>query len=305
MADTSNTLHNGVSLADAPGVDLQFDDLFPNLDAGPPEPTTVQPVETAPAQPEPPAQPAPAVTQPPVEEPWFLKSADGKIAYRTREDAIRGISHKDEIFDNLKANGIDVARVTRPTQQPTGPSGDINYAENPERYVDDLAAAAEKGNKREYARIQAKYQYDLFAPAIPVIVGTARANAVAEAERAAPGVSDFLRTDDYKSTLDAFPELKAGIEMAEQNMALQAKLPGLYKMARTLSMGLKAPGMLVSAAHTAPTPTTTAPTSRPSTMQPGQMTPPQPGAPPDLSTTEGRKALIERAKGSGVLDFKF
>lgn len=287
-----------IDFTDAPGGEINLDDLFPN-----PEVTTQPETQPRAAQPQAPAQPAPSD---------FLKSEDGKIVYKTSEDAIRGISEKDRLIEqlrqeyvqNLGVDPITKKQVGQP-RQPQAPEAP-NFLKNPERFYDLQAEAVAKGDKKAFAEAQAQFLNDYLSPIAPVFTQMARSQAVERVAQEIPEVKTFLGSDDYKSTLSARPALAAAIQNAESNFQYYESLPELYRLAFEANQVRKLPDIIkaqVDAARQAAVPP---PTPR-QTQAPQTLTPPGPGdsVQPGYRTTAERQALIRQAEANGVLDFKF
>ena len=277
---------NGLNFSDAPGESYSLDDLFPN-----PE------VDTAPAPSE--SDTAPQASSP---EDVFLRA--GETIYKSREDALSGIAHKDAVIQDLRSKlasstGIDPITgkqlvVAHPQAQPEAP---LNYTQDGSRYFDDLVEAVQKNDRVKYTAIQQKFIQDTLAPIAPVIVNVAKANAVENVSSDIPDFRTFQSSSAYKETLEAMPSLKAAIETGEKYLDASSQLPELYRLAYFAGKGRQAPELVRQAAQ-APAPTQT---SRPTTS-PSTMTPPPPAPPADLRTTEGRKAIIAAAERAGVAD---
>lgn len=270
--------------ADAPGGDFSLDELFPNPDVTPQAPTQ------APSQPVPQAQPTPS-------EP-FLQAPSGTV-YRSREDAIKGISEKDSFIQRLRTeNEALKAQVPKPPE-PTAPR---TYREAPEKLFDDLVEAANKGDKRRYAETLARYNEELMAPYAPLVSEAAHEKAIRELEATTPDVRAFVNGPDFRSTMEALPRLAQAIEFARNTVEASGQLTELYRLAYLANAGAKAPELVRSAVQQSqPTPGFNRPTLQPSSPTPT----PGPAAPSGnwtelLQSREGRKAIIEQGNARGL-----
>jgi hypothetical protein len=271
MSETNNF---AVSFEEAPHGDLSLDDIF-----GDPQPTAVTTTE--------PEQTPASQAQP------FLKTATGTV-YNSADDAVKGIEHKDQLIAELRqklssTNGVD------PIKQPTGPK---NYLDDKEGYFRDLSDAVATKNPERYMEIQSKFVLDNLAPIAPAITNLVKANAVEQVVVQVPKFKEFMASQDYHDTLDALPLLKGAIETTERNPAASDQLPQLYRMAYDISAARKIPDLVRQArpVETRPTVQST-PMSAPNT--------PNPSAQPDLSTPEGRKAIIAQQEKAGVLNLRW
>lgn len=260
-----------------PAADLDLDALFPNP-------------ETAAQQPDQPQVTAPATTP---EEP-FLKLETGTL-YKTRDEAIRGYTEKDRYISQLRQE-LEATKAKLPQQpnQPTQPDVDPS-----ERLYDNLAAAAEKRDKKAYVQAQAELVNAVLAPYAPILADMAREKAIRQAETRTPGIREFMGSETYNQVTERVPLLKQAITQLQNDpLAAQAQLDQLLELAKLAADGMRAPDLAVQAATQAAARAQTP--SRP-TLQPSTPTPaPQAGAPnyrsreDMLRTSEGRKALIEQ-----------
>ena len=298
MPQPSNNPADGkVNLSAAPGADINFDDLFP-----------VEPENLGAPQ----APPSGTVPQQTPQAPDFLiKSEDGKIVYKTAEEAINGIRHKDELVERyrtyLQSQGVDPNTLQKKdpepqVQNPQGPQ--FKYLGNEDKLFDALSGAVQTQNKKAYAQALREYNEEVmqqsFAPVAPFISEVARQRAVREVSKEAPEFVTFQSSAAYNEALDRLPKLKQAIEYAENDFNAAASLPELYKIAYLVSQGMKRPEP-VAAAPAAPTP---APVARP-TLASSTMTPPQPSAPPSMANADSRKQLINDLLARGAGDIRF
>jgi len=271
-----------LDMSDAPGGDFSLDDLFP-----PEGPDTSPQAQAEPAapSPEPQAQPVP------VEEEFFLKTPTGTV-YKTKEDAIKGIAHKDTLIAEYNRN----KPVATPTPTPAGP---INYAQDPNKFWDDMADAQTKGDKLAFARTLQQFMSDNFAPYVPAVQYGVVQKAFETVSNELPDFRTFHASEDYKNSVEASPVLKQAIEMAENNVQASGQLPELYKLAYMLNLGRKSAEVARTAQAPVREPQAVRPTTTPGTMSREPIA--NAGA-PDITTSEGRKAIIERAKQAGLMD---
>jgi hypothetical protein len=292
---------NGIRFDDNPIGDVSLDDLFPvdpeqNLGATtstPPAGTTTPEV----TEPQTPSTPPPATWEPIVA---------GASKYETKEDLIRGITHKDELLERLRQELI--ARDGRdpitgkPVQATPQAPQEVNYLQNPERLFDDMAEKVDKRDKRGYGEILQKFIQQYTAPFVPIAVNASKNDALNAVSAQIPEFRQFASSAEYRQVLESEPLLSAAISNAENNLNLSQELPGLYRIAYYASLGRKAPEIARAAAQAAPP--ATPPPARPTTSA-STMTPPQPGTKPDLRTSEGRQALIRDLESRGIADKVF
>jgi hypothetical protein len=296
-----------VNLQNAPGADFNFDDLFPNPEV-PAQPQTATSGTTT---------QTPQATTP---DQFFLRNTDGTIAYRSAEDALTGIAHKDELVkryrDYLDANGIDPNEL-KPRQQPqtVAPSTQVDpNALDSGKLFDDLAAAAQCGDKAAYGRIQETYQRKIaqnvvenyLAPYAPLMAETARQRAIREVTKEIPDFPSFIGTEAFNRVRDSIPIYKDMLQLGENNPEASRRLPEVYKSMYLISQGLnrQAQNSQPQAPLTVP-PVQNTPTVRPqTTMSPTSITPPAPGIDTRNWTTnrEARKQLINDMDAQGWKD---
>jgi len=270
-------------------LDVDLDDAFSN-----PEPVSnPNATPNTPATPEPP----PSTT---IEEP-FLKTATGTV-YKSADDAVKGIEHKDALIQKLRQDAIERTGIDPVTGQPvTKNQAPVNYTQDGEKFLSDLAAAAKKGDTTAYTKVQEKFVQDVLAPYAPIITGFARTQAVEQVANEISGFREFLRSDDMKQTLEENPSLKQAIEVAEANPAAAGQLGDFYKMAYKLNIARTLPDAVRTQAtaptHARPTVASTTPQAPPSNAVKQSA--------PNLDSPEGRKSLIEQQERLGVADLRF
>lgn len=297
-----------VNLSDSPATldDLTLDSLFPAEPGITGQPaTTPNPTPETTAAPAAPAEPATTPAAPPApaaDEPFIQGS---KSVYKSREAAVEGINQKDALIEQLRqryvlATGIDPVTGQTATQSgAVGPASQtpISYTGDPKRYVDDLVEAVKSGDPARYRDTQIKLLFDALEPLAPVIVDSARQQAMARVEKEVSGFRDFYGTGDYQKALEANPELRDAIALSESDFRFNSRLPGLYKLAYAAAQGMRLPELLKAQQGQQP-PSAPARTTTPATTP----EPPQPAPKPDLQTADGRKAIIEAAERKGIRD---
>ena len=293
-----------VNLQNAPGADYNFDDLFPN-----PEVTPAQPQVATPGTP---VQPTPQAT----EAQPFLKA--GSSVYLTAEEAARGLEHKDALVaryrEYLDANGIDPNELRPKQVQPVKAQPQVEAdTMDSGKLFDELAAAAQRGDKAAYGRIQETYQrriaqdvvQNYLAPYAPLMAETARQRAIREVSKEIPDFPNFIGSDAFKRVSESIPIYKDMLQLGENNPEASKRLPEVYKSMYLVNQGLsaRAQASQPQAPLNVP-PVNTTPTARPqqTTMNSTSLTPPAPGVDTRQWTTssEARKQLIKDAQQRGL-----
>jgi len=295
-AAQAQTVGTGDFLGQAPGADIDLDQLFPN----PENPATQQQAQA-------PEQPA---AQQPAAEP-FLKAETGTV-YATREDAIRGVTEKDRVIAELRAriqerDGVDPLRKGTQTQTQPATTSPKGYLEEPEKFYDDLASAAASSDKRRYFqatdRLVEEKLSQLLGPLAPLMNEVAHEKALRESEKRAQGSREYVGGEDYQALIAQFPILQDAIKLSESNPVLgAAQLDQLYALATLASQGKKASEIARTALQAVPQAQPTTVQSQPrSTIQASSSTPGQPvpvvnmrNSDQLLRTHEGRQAIIDR-----------
>lgn len=274
--------------ADAPA-DAAWDDIFATGDGAAPA-TNSQPTDNTPGV----GAAAPQASTP---EAPFLQSEHS--VYKTAEEAIKGTNEKDALIDQLRSQ-----LETQTGHDPITGRPDANipqsYLQNPAGYVEALSKAVQDGDAEAYAGTQTRLMDEYLAPIAPLLSHVAKTNAVQSVGSELQGFSEFMGGDSYKETLDAVPELGEAIEAAESNLALQSKLPQLYKLAYFADRGRRLPEIMqASASQGAPA----APVVETSRTQ----APPAPTTTPigSQSSVEAIRAQIKELEARGVDKLKF
>lgn len=276
------------TLSDAPvSLDAKtLDELFPA------EPSTTVATAAAPAAVPAPVA-APVVPQvPPPDEP-YLQGASS--VYRTREAAVEGTNQKDALISQLRQQYSLVTGIDPITKQPLQNQTTVvndSYATNPDAYVEALRKAK---TPQELTQVQQKFMWDTLQPIVPAVSQATRTAVLADVNQSVPEFNKFYGSAEYKAALDQTPSLKEAIETAEGDIRYHSRLPDLYKTAHLVSKGIQLPELLRRATPSTPsTPTTT-------TLNSTTSTPPEQGssAALNLTTAEGRKAIIQQFEQSG------
>lgn len=163
-----------------------------------------------------PAEPqAPAAPQAQPADQWFLRSTDGKIVYRTADEAIRGMSEKDRVIEQYKAE-LAAARAGQSPAASRAPQNPA-AAQDPQHQglVAALAAAVERKDmtfdQAMTAFVQQQSQAAL-QPMQPLLEYAAMNRAMDEAaHRYDPNIPAFVRSPAYAKTLDKWQGLKTVI----------------------------------------------------------------------------------------------
>src|SRR5581483_8469419 len=271
-----------VSMSDAPGADIGFDDLFPpetnNLGAPQAPPQGTNPQE-------------PPQATPPTEAD-FIRA--GQTVYRTREDAEKGID-PDELKPRPKA--------PEPTTTPEPPS-QFKYYQNPKMF-DELSEAVKAQDKVRYQQILEQHNLEqmnaVFAPVAPYIAEVARQRAVRQVADEVPDFTQFINSQGYRETLKSLPSLEMAVKNAESNFAMAENLGELYKIAYLVNQGRN------RSANPAPIQQSVPPPAVRPTTAPSTMTPPAPAPPTSDWTTnrDSRRQLIKDMEGRGIKDVAF
>jgi hypothetical protein len=257
-----------------PGGDLNLDDIFNGTVQ------TTEPVDTE--------------TQDPGLTPeTFLSTATGTV-YKTADEAVKGIEHKDALIAELreklsKQTGVDpiTAKGTEQVSQ--------NYNANPKQYFEDIKKAT---SEEKLVEVQAKFVNDTLAPYAPLLSSLVKSQAVEKVISEVPKFMEFQKSAEYEKTLEQFPLIKQSIAIAESNPHMATDLAQLYRMAYEVAAGRNLSTIAVSRSSTPVTP------ARPTVSS----TPLAPGtarvAPPSLQSSDGRKSIIADAEAKGILDFR-
>lgn len=303
-----------VGLSDAPGGldDATFDSLFPA------EPTPLEatlqvqstpPVTPAATPPVAPAAPAPQTPATPSFPPAIPFLRGSRSVYNSPEAAIEGINEKDALIEQLRqryalTTGIDPITGKRVEAVVAGPVESTSYFENPNKYLEDLYAAAKTGGPEAYRDVQAKFIMDSLAPLQPVIQSVTRQTALATVSKDTPAINQFVGSAAYDKTLEAVPELKNAIAVAETDYRYSSRLPQLYKLAFLAGQGIQLPDLLRANAQASAAQTSTPGATIRPTLTPSTSALPQHTIAPNMRSLQGIRATIADAEARGVkLDF--
>lgn len=287
--------------AGVPEADLSFDDIF----GSPQEGLVVTPPQTtAPTEGE--VQPqAPVAPQAPVTQPSFdFKTKTGTV-YKSVEDAIRGTEEKDTLIETLRQEAIARTGIDPVTRKPAGHQSEAprNYLSDPSQFTKDLRKAVESNDDMAYAQANMKLLADFLQPIEPLITSYAQQKAIESVSKDISEFQAFRNSADFSKVLETNGALRQAITVAESDVRLSNQLPELYKLTYWASQGLKTPDLIKAAQAQAAAAPPQAPVRTP--MQGSTLAPESRGAAPTVSTTEGRKAIIEQFEKSGGLNFRF
>lgn len=297
----------------------------PQADAIPQTPP-VQPQGDPQVTPQP-QQPQPQTAQQQMQQAFELRTKTGTV-YKSVDDAVKGIEHKDSLISQLRQTVIEATGVDPLTGQPTDqqfqqpygqPYGQPNmpqqmgnpedsYLQNPQKYFQDLYAAYQTNDPNKYFAVQQRLIEEKtmaqFAPVVPVIQRFALQGSVDQVASTLPEFKGFYGSQGYKETLQQFPALAQAIQVSEQNLNFSHQLPDLYKMVYSLHQANRLPELIRQQQQSAPT-TPQVPPARP-TASPSALTPPQPvqiNRNTNLaSDSNARKSIIEQFENAGKAD---
>jgi hypothetical protein len=306
MTDSNTVSPNGVvDLSNAPAGldDATFDSLFP-AEA---QTTVLSASQTQPV-PQPENPPAPALQAQPVTQTSnapFIKGE--RSVYNTPEAAVQGINQKDALIEQLRQRYALTTGIDPITGQPIGqnPSPqNIDYSNNPKKYIEDLFAAAQaaKDDPSAYVGVQSKFMMDTLRPLQPLMHRVAKEQALEALGSEIKEAPAYVGTPAYQKALDSNPELKEAITSAETDYRWHSRLPSLYKIAYLTGQGMQLPELL--RAQSVPQPqTSNTPAPRP-TGQPSTPAMPTATTRPSFKTLDGIRAIIADAESRGApLDF--
>lgn len=287
--------------------DATFDSLFP---AEPSQPV-VQPAQQATAtqgtQQTQQTQQTQSVTQTQTQQDQFFLKGDRSV-YKTAEDATRGINEKDAVIEQLRQRYALTTGIDPITGKPVAINGQtqetVDYATQPDRYLDDLYNAAKKGGPEAYRDVQAKFIFDTVKPLQPILQKAARDQAIESLTTEIPAAKGFVGTPAYAKALELNPELQQAVSIGEHDQRFHSRLPGLYKLAYLTAQGMQLPELLrAQATQTQTTSQTQQIQAQPvrTTVQSTTSSPAtQQAARPSFKTIEGIRAVIAEMEGKGV-----
>lgn len=281
---------NGLFNVAPPSGDEPWNDIFAEQPGG--EPVTTQvPGDNASG--------APSTTVEPQASPpeAFLKGEHS--VYNSADEAIKGINEKDRVINELRSR-LESTTGHDPLRATTEPNSPQSYTENADGFIETLSRASNDGNADAYRDAHVQLMSEVLSPLAPVLSGLAKTQAVDSVSEKVQGFREFVGSDAYKNTLDASPELAEAIALAEGNIGLQAKLPGLYEMTFYQHRGRQAPELVRAAAT---------PREAPQAPVLESSRPQAPPAPPSTSSNTGRlesiRAQIAQMEAAGIDKHKF
>lgn len=263
-----------ISLADAPGADLNWDELFPNPELQ----QSASPSQVATPGTNP--QTTPQAGQP------FLQA--GETVYNTAEDAATGIQHKDTVIakyrDFLAKNGLDPNAVLKDeaqsfqpqarTQEPVKNSP-YKYFGNP-NFFDEVAKAAADRDRVKYEQLMSSHTQEAIQASLDpwraTLAETNRFRAIRQATAEVPEFNKFIEGPGYKKVMDSFPLYREMVQIGENDPVAAQRLPEVYKSMYLIYQGMNQnqPGQSNTTVPTQNQPTVR---SQP-TLQPSALTPP-------------------------------
>lgn len=235
----------------------------------------------------------------------FLKG--DKSVYKTLEAAIEGVNSKDQLIDTLRQRYALTTGIDPITGQPVGQVQQVadDYTQNPNKYLDDLYAAAKQGGPQAYTQVQQKLIMDTLKPFAPALNSLAKNQALETVSRDNPEAAKFAASPVFQKTMDANPDLASAIATAESDYRFHSRLPGLYKLAYLAGQGMQLPELLK--ANTTQTQTQTQTQQVRTTAQPTTLNPStEPAKAPSFKNIDGIRATIkdlESRHGARLTDF--
>jgi hypothetical protein len=319
------------------GLDIPFSQLF---GGGPQDvtPTTSAPITPDTPQVPPTSDPAPAQqvdqqtpapnTSQSLPQAFELKTKTGTV-YKSVEDAVTGIEHKDTLISQLRQFAIERTGVDPLTGQPVQPQPPLQqfqpqmqqpqqmqpqpqgqqqqpqaYLSNPQQYFQDLYKAYADNDPQAYFATQQKLieekMHSEYAPYIGMLMEQTKTNAVTKVSNEVKDFGNFYNSNSYKETLQKFPALANAITVSENNAQYVHQLGDLYKMVHQLHQAATLPELIRQQQAAIPPQQPVRPTTQPTAITPPQtMTVPRN---PNLTDADQRKAVIEAFEKSGKAD---
>jgi hypothetical protein len=281
--------------------DATFDSLFPA------EPSQViQPSQQVAAKQDVQQTQQPVVQQTQNGDPQFFLKGERSV-YKTAEDAQRGINEKDAVIEQLRQRYALTTGIDPITGKPVGFNGQtqetVDYAQQPDRYLEDLYSAAKKGGPEAYRDVQQKFIMDTVKPLQPILQKAARDQAIENLTTEIPGAKGFVGTPAYNKALELNPELREAVSVGEHDQRFHSRLPGLYKLAYLTAQGMQLPELLrAQATQTQTTQQVQQTVQQPvrTTLQATTASPATQTARPSFKTIEGIRAVIAEAEARGA-----
>jgi hypothetical protein len=282
--------------------DATFDSLFP----AEPSQQVTQPVQQATATPEAQQTTQQTTQTQPSQDQYFLKGE--KSLYKSAEDAVQGLNQKDALIEQMRQRYALVTGMDPITGKPVGVNGqpqtEVDYASQPDKYLDDLYNAAKKGGPEAYRDVQQKFIMDTVKPLQPILQKAARDQAVETLSAEIPAAKGFVGSANFQKALEANPDLKQAITVGETDHRFHSRLPGYYKLAYLTAQGMQLPELLrAQATQTQSTSQTQQVVQQPvrTTVQPQtSSSPTQQVARPSFKTIEGIRATIADMEARGA-----
>jgi len=185
--------------------------------AAPQEPQTDWWNQPDPTAGEEPQTPDPAAPQATPQNQWFLRSEDGKIVYRTAEDAVRGLSEKDRTIAERTARLEQAERLLAAQGVQLG-NQNAQQPQKPQTLVAALESAVQRGDMSFDEAITALVRQQTegqMQHLMPLVEHASMSRAVEEAgQRFDPNIPAFVRSQTYQKTLERHPALKTSIQSA-------------------------------------------------------------------------------------------
>lgn len=293
-----------VDMSAAP--DVTFDDLFPA------ENTLEQPTTAAPPSTE------ATTTAPPASQPegFYIKTSTGTV-YKSQEDTVKGIEHKDRTIEQLRAKYREATGRDPLTEEPK-PAPRRSYLADDKAYYKDMSEAVSKGDTRRFLEINRQLAQEVVneqvGPYAPVLQRVSRQEALSDVNSKIKGFQEFVNTEEYSKILDERPALAQAIKFAEsdprfryrqnQDGSFADSLPELYQLVYDSAQARKVPELLKQGPRvgTAPTQTPPRPTMSTSSIAPGE---PTNENDENWTSIKGLQAIQKSAERRGVLDFKW
>lgn len=263
-------------MQDAPGGDLNLDELFPNPEVH----TTISRQEPA------------AVSQTPPAVPQDFIVTQTGTRYRSIEDTVKGIEEKDRIIAELRA-----AKAAELGHDPLRRTPEAPVKDPRQEVFERLSKAAHAANAQDYIDILQEITRQTMAPYAPMIAEVGREKAIRSVSAETPQIREFVGSADYRAVLERRPRLAQAISAAESDPNLVDQLQEFYSLAYSEAVARRVPE-IARAAQTAQPPNPR-PTLSSTTPTPGN-TPGQPGRINEsmLYSREGRKAIMESGRAN-------
>lgn len=293
-----------VDMSAAP--DSTFDDLFPAENTLE-QPTTAAPPSTEATTTAPPASQSPE---------FYIKTSTGTV-YKSQEDTVKGIEHKDRTIEQLRAKYKEATGRDPLTEEQPRPSRK-SYLADDKAYYKDMSEAVSKGDTRRFLEINRQLAQEVVneqvGPYAPVLQRVSRQEALSDVNSKIKGFQEFVNTEEYAKILDERPALAQAIKFAEGDPRFRYRqnpdgsfadsLPELYQLVYDSAQARKVPELLKQGPRAV---TTTAQTPPRPTMSTSSIAPGEPtnNAEEGWTSLEGLRAIQKRGERAGVLDYKW